>query len=331
MESLQLPKLPAEVAQARILLYGSSDSGTLSLQALLQEEGFQKVQLTLDLDELEAPPLVDYPALIIAAPSFRHTARLRELWVQLRYPPGLLIVDDLSTSEQVFSTVLPAQVQGQLRHRQLQHTYSQLGIISVPECVFLHEVSGLVEALLQFNPPAEHEVHAADRVGRIAEHLALCCGFSASEASLLSKAALLHDFGKVFVPASILKKPGMLSVGEFEVIKGHTLLGHQVLKRQPGQVFQDAATIALSHHERWDGRGYPQGLCGQDIPLMARLVTLADVMDALLSERSYKPAWSVQDALSFMQMQSGSAFDPDLVIHLLHLPTEVFAEDVQVH
>jgi putative two-component system response regulator len=130
---------------------------------------------------------------------------------------------------------------------------------------------------------------------------------------LLFQAAPMHDIGKVGIPDHILLKPGKLSDGEFELMKTHAKIGYDILCESRSDLFQMASTIALSHHEKWDGSGYPQGLKGEDIPLFARIVAVADVFDALTSERSYKKAWSNEEAIDFLVSNKGIHFDPQCV------------------
>jgi len=151
------------------------------------------------------------------------------------------------------------------------------------------------------------------RVGYISGEIALACGFDAKFCDLLVFAAPMHDVGKVGIPDHILLKPGKLTNEEFEIIKSHSLIGAKVLSGSKHQLIQMAETIALSHHEKWDGTGYPQRLSGTDIPVEGRITAIADVFDALTSERPYKVAWPLEKAFQEIQSQAGAQFDPDLV------------------
>jgi two-component system response regulator RpfG len=123
----------------------------------------------------------------------------------------------------------------------------------------------------------------------------------------------MHDIGKIGIPDQILLKPGKLSVEEFAIIKQHTHIGYEILKDSPSKYLQMGAIIALGHHEKFNGSGYPQELQEEDIPLVARIVAVADVYDALSSKRCYKPAWSHDDVLNMLNEQSGQHFDPRCV------------------
>lgn len=151
------------------------------------------------------------------------------------------------------------------------------------------------------------------RVGRYAAEIAHQMGWEASEVSLMRQAARLHDVGKIGIPDSILLKPGKLTPEEFATMQGHTSIGGRILSGGHSRLVLLAETIALSHHERWDGRGYPLGLGGEDIPLEGRIVAVADVFDALRQMRPYKRAWTREEAWLEMQAQSGKQFDPSVI------------------
>ena len=142
-------------------------------------------------------------------------------------------------------------------------------------------------------------------------------GLAAEESELILNASPMHDIGKLGIPDAILLKPGKLTNDEFETMKLHTTIGAQLLEDGRSDIIDAARTIALSHHEKWDGTGYPAGLAGNDIHLYGRIVAIADVFDALTSVRPYKRAWSVQDALHEIKRTSGSHFDPEIVEHFI--------------
>jgi putative two-component system response regulator len=129
-------------------------------------------------------------------------------------------------------------------------------------------------------------------------------------AEMLLQASALHDIGKIGIPDRVLLKPGKLDAEEWALMQTHTTIGAQLLAGSSSDVVQMAEQIALTHHERWDGHGYPGGLAGEDIPFESRVCTIADVFDALVSERPYKKAWPVSEALAEIARMSGSAFEP---------------------
>lgn len=151
------------------------------------------------------------------------------------------------------------------------------------------------------------------RVASTASLIARRLGMEDSRVELLRRAAPLHDVGKIGIPDAILLKPGKLTAEEFQAMKGHTLIGARLLDQGRSEFVQTAALIALTHHERWDGSGYPQGTSGEDIPIEGRIVAIADVFDALTNERPYKKAWPVEDAIAEITNQKGRHFDPNLV------------------
>ena len=151
------------------------------------------------------------------------------------------------------------------------------------------------------------------RVGRCAEKLALQLGLSAHEAGLIGRAATLHDIGKIAIPDSILLKPDKLTSEEFDVMKTHALTGAALLSRSRSPLMQRAEIIARTHHERFDGTGYPARLAGAAIPLEGRIAAVIDVFDALTHERPYKAAWTIEDALAEIEKCAGAHFDPVVV------------------
>jgi response regulator RpfG family c-di-GMP phosphodiesterase len=129
----------------------------------------------------------------------------------------------------------------------------------------------------------------------------------------MSRASQLHDVGKVVVPDAILFKPGKLTDQEYVVMKGHAQAGYEMLVDSPSELVQDGATIAWTHHERWNGKGYPRGLAGEEIPIGGRIAAVADVFDALTSRRVYRPAFPVQSALEMMRVERGQHFEPRML------------------
>jgi response regulator RpfG family c-di-GMP phosphodiesterase len=148
------------------------------------------------------------------------------------------------------------------------------------------------------------------RIGGLAEKVALALGLSEDEAELLRHATPLHDVGKVGIPDRILLKPGALDPDEWLVMQSHTVIGARILAGSKSPVVRLAEEIALTHHERWDGGGYPNRLRGDQIPLSGRICAVVDVFDALRSERPYKAAWSLEDTLAELERQRGRHFDP---------------------
>lgn len=159
------------------------------------------------------------------------------------------------------------------------------------------------------------------RMSHYARILGEALEWSASDVEDLFSAAPLHDVGKIGIPDAILQKPGVLSADEITVMRQHAEIGARIIGQHEHGMLAMAARIALSHHEKWNGTGYPLRLAGESIPIEARIVAVADVFDALTSDRPYKKAWSVGDAVAFLQREAGIHFDPALVkLFVQHLP-----------
>ncbi len=152
-----------------------------------------------------------------------------------------------------------------------------------------------------------------ERIGRFSTLLAEHVGFGVELCERLGYAAPLHDVGKVAIPDAILLKPGPLTAEERAIVETHAEEGHRLLRGSSSSILDMAATIALSHHEKWDGSGYPRGLAGEEIPIEGRIVAVADVFDALTSDRVYRSAYSVEQAVHLMREQRGHHFDPVLL------------------
>jgi putative two-component system response regulator len=148
------------------------------------------------------------------------------------------------------------------------------------------------------------------RVGKLAELLGRAIGLSEEEVALLRRAAPLHDVGKIGIADSILRKPGPLTPDERAAMQAHTTIGSKILSGGRTPVMKLAEEIALSHHEWWNGAGYPEGRAGENIPVSARIVAIADVFDALSSARVYRPAWPLKNVLAEIERQQGVQFDP---------------------
>jgi putative two-component system response regulator len=151
------------------------------------------------------------------------------------------------------------------------------------------------------------------RMSHFSRILGLAAGMTEAEADDLLHAAPMHDVGKIGIPDRILQKPGPLDPDEWKIMQSHATIGAEIIGDHPSGMLALARNIALTHHEKWDGSGYPKGLSGADIPLEGRITAIADVFDALTSVRPYKKAWTEEEALDFLVKQKGKHFDPNLV------------------
>jgi putative two-component system response regulator len=162
------------------------------------------------------------------------------------------------------------------------------------------------------------------RARTLAAALAQEIGCSERFVTMINRAALLHDVGKIGLPDAILRKPGTLTPEEYEEVKKHTTIGASLLRplasqRKELKLVAMAETIALTHHERWDGTGYPQGIKGRAIRLAGRIVAVVDVFDALTHARTYKPGWPIEEAMRDIERQAGTQFDPACVAAFLRV------------
>jgi putative two-component system response regulator len=159
------------------------------------------------------------------------------------------------------------------------------------------------------------------RMSHYARLLGRATGMSETEADDLLHAAPMHDVGKIGIPDRILRKPGPLDADEWRVMQSHATIGGDIIGNHPQGMLAMAHQVAMTHHEKWDGSGYPNGLSGTAIPLVGRIVAIADVFDALTSARPYKAEWPVEQAIAYLEQQRGHHFDPDLVpLFLAQLP-----------
>ena len=161
------------------------------------------------------------------------------------------------------------------------------------------------------------------RMSHYSRLLGVSAGIPEYRAELLFNAAPMHDVGKIGVPDHILQKPGPLTADEWITVKRHPAIGAGIIGRHNNELLEMARVIALTHHEKWDGSGYPRGLKGEAIPLVGRIVALADVFDALTNVRPYKPAWPVEEAVAYLQREAGRHFDPQLVPRFVEMLPQI--------
>jgi HD-GYP domain-containing protein (c-di-GMP phosphodiesterase class II) len=167
-----------------------------------------------------------------------------------------------------------------------------------------------------------------NRIGIYSEMIAKRLNLGPEQLETLRYAATLHDLGKIAIPDSILQKPGPLTSDERDIVQKHVLYGADLLRDSNHPILQEAYNICLTHHENWDGSGYPNGLYGTDIPITGRIVGLADTFDALCSTRPYKRAWTVEEATLEVVRQAGRRFDPIVVTAFLHALPEIRAAEL---
>jgi len=169
------------------------------------------------------------------------------------------------------------------------------------------------------NETGLHVIRMSHYAYLIAQHY----GIGEAWCHCLLNSAPMHDVGKIGIPDAILLKPGPLSAEEWDIMKQHPAIGADIIGGESSDMMQMSGEIALAHHEKWDGSGYPHGKKAKEIPLSARIVAIADVFDALTTARPYKPAWTVEDAVSYMVAQSGKHFDPGLLAIFLKIMPKI--------
>lgn len=173
-----------------------------------------------------------------------------------------------------------------------------------------------------------NDTDTGDHIWRMAAYsraLSEKLGWPQSQCELMELAAAMHDTGKIGIPDAILRKPGSLSTEEWHVMQTHTRIGYDILSKSEAPLFKLAAEIALYHHEKWDGSGYPNGLSGEKIPESARIVAIADVFDALSMHRPYKEPWPIDKIIIYMKESAASHFDPTLVTLFMEILPTIFA------
>ena len=340
---------PSDLRSAAILIVDDEPANVKLLQQMLEMEGYVNARSTTDPREamgLVQAQATDLVLLDLNMPDLDGYAVMEQLKA-LAHPPTIL--------------VLTAQISMEHRLRALQsgardylskpfdmaellaRVRNLLEVHRYHTC--LRQENAVLEARVQERTRELHDsrLEIIRRLGRAAEFrdnetglhiirmskisriLGLKAGMGEAEADLLLNASPMHDIGKIGIPDRILLKPGELDPDEWEVMKTHARIGADLLDGHPAPVLRMARDIALTHHEKWDGSGYPHGLKGQAIPLVGRIVALADVFDALTSERPYKPAWPLEKALDYIREQLGGHFDPHLADHFLASLDDILA------
>ena len=334
------PVVPAEHPSARVLVVDDEQANLDLLAKVLARAGYEQVTLTTDagwaLDQLgELDP--DLLLLDLHMPGLDGFEVLRRLQTAVGPEdllPRLVITADSTAATRRAALGLGAH---DFLTKPIDVTETTLRVGNLLRTRMLHvrlrDHSAGLEQLVQARTgqlEASHReltrrlalvgeysdddtaAHTV-RVGQFAQQLATALGWSAAAAELIGEAAPLHDIGKVAIPDAVLLKRGPLSEEEFAVIKTHTEVGAHILSGGNSELLRLAEEIAFTHHERWEGSGYPRGLAGTDIPLAGRLVAVVDVYDALTSPRPYKHAWPLDQAVSEMRSQRGRHFDPEVL------------------
>jgi response regulator RpfG family c-di-GMP phosphodiesterase len=304
------------LAGTRVLIAGGEPDAAKALGAALAA-GAAQITMAPDAEAAAAAALAGRPDVIVAIGAAE--GELRELLdpLELRSGPPLVAATKLDPPKRKGDTALRlrALLDRAALERRARDLESALAAQTVARRRDLE--STRIEMLRRLALAAEYRddntPEHTERVAALAARLGQRLGLSELAITHIRHAAPLHDVGKIAIPDSILLKPGRLSAAEFEVVKTHAEAGARVLAEADSELLEVAENIARSHHERWDGTGYPDGLAGADIPLVGRLVHVADVFDVLVHERPYKEAFSVEDAAAEIAGGAGTQFDPEVV------------------
>ncbi|MBB6733115.1 HD domain-containing phosphohydrolase [Cohnella zeiphila] len=326
--------------QARFLIVDDQEVNIALLERILRRAGFDSIYSTTNprdfgrlYREVE-PDLVMIDLHMPGVDGFDLLRQLGERGEDGYYVPVVVLTADVTPEARKEALLLGAndfltkpldraevtlRIQNLLKtrylHLQLQHQNQHLEqIVEARTVEVLQAKQEILELLARTSEYRDDDTgRHTQRVGELAYLVARAMGLAPSEAALIRQASPLHDIGKIGIPDSILLKPGRFTPEEFEQMKHHTTIGASILDGSSFPALQLAGTIAASHHEKWDGTGYPKGLSGHQIPLAGRIVAIADFFDALTHERPYKRAWTREEAVAEIERQRGAHFDPDVV------------------
>lgn len=339
-----IDKQPTKFRQRTVLIVDDQFTGRAILEQLvhsvdlnLRTESFADPRVALEWANEQTPDLVFTDYKMPAMDGVEFTKRLRQIPACKDVP---LIVVTVVENREVRYRALEAGATDFLTrpvdHHECQARCRNLLTMRAQQQIIKNRASWLErqvematrqvrtreqETLLRLAKAGEYRDEGTGnhilRMAKFSRQLAEVLGLNAAECDEVEQSAPMHDIGKIGIPDKILLKPGRLNRAEFEVMKTHARIGYEILKDSPSRYLQLGAVIALGHHERFDGSGYPSALRGEEIPLIARIVAVADVFDALTTIRPYKRAWSLEDAIIYIENQSAKHFDPDCVAAFL--------------
>ncbi|MDH5762251.1 MAG: response regulator [Nitrospinota bacterium] len=328
-----------EVLDGKILIVDDEEANVRLLEQLLYQNGFRSVQWTTDSRKVAdiyrnfKPDLVLLDLNMPYLDGVEVMEQLKEIESET-YPSVVVITADNNEQTKIRSLVsgaldfvgkpfdileILARIKNMLNVRLLHNQVNNQN--KVLDQKIRERTQQLADTRLEvvqrLGRAAEYRDNETGmhviRMSRYSSILGKALGLSEDQCELLLHASPMHDIGKIGIPDSILLKPGKLEAGEWETMKTHAEIGGQILSGSNSDLMQMAETIARTHHEKWDGSGYPCGLIGDNIPLEGRIVAICDVFDALTSERPYKKEWPVEQAVQELEDNSGSHFDPVLV------------------
>lgn len=330
--------IETDILNCKLLIVDDEIDNVLILKEILKRKGFKNVE-----GETEPRNVVELQK--------ENSYDLILLDLQMPFLSGFELMELLKNSSESRAEImiLTANIEQETKRYALEHGCKDFitkpfdhkevvyRIRNILETVVLHKIltekNKQLESSCQArtNELLETRLHAIQCLGKAAEYrdnetgmhvvrmsktsarLAKELGWSDEECELILNASPMHDIGKIGIPDHILLKPGSLDIDEWEIMQSHTHIGVKILSISDSDLFKTAAEIANTHHEKWDGSGYPYGLSGDEIPIMSRIVALSDTFDALISERPYKKAWPIEEAVAYVTENSGKHFDPQIV------------------
>ncbi len=342
-------KLPEHIRGARILIVDDNLTNVVLLQKLLESEGYAHVEGVTDSRQVEGLYRTEAYDLVLLDIRMPHLdgygvmAQLKKV-VGEDYLPVMVLTaqTDMDTKLKALDagamdflhkpfdrlevlTRIRNMIEARLLHKQVVNQNAALEDRVRERTKELEDTR--LEVVRCLGRAAEYKDNETGqhvlRMSKVAQLLARAIGMSDEHVELMRYAAPMHDIGKIGILDAILLKPGRLTPEERRIMEGHVMIGAEILGEHEWPLMCMARTVALTHHEKWDGTGYPQGLKGTDIPLVGRICAISDVYDALRSDRPYKTSWPVEDAVTFIQEQTGKHFDPALVMKLIENLDEI--------
>jgi HD-GYP domain-containing protein (c-di-GMP phosphodiesterase class II) len=314
-----MPSIMDALTGMRLLLAGDDRAAVGTLRAAVGAAGAVAAACTGDPADVAAVVAQDPPTAVVAIGGNAAALRDRLDPLGLDAGPEVVPVEELVGADGAFDAVAARRLSAIVERRALRARQTELEAVVAAQAVARrrHDESAGLDALRRLALAAEYRddnTHEhTERVGELAARLARHLGHEDRTVWLVRQVAPLHDLGKIAIPDTVLLKPGRLTREEFEVVKTHAVLGARVLAGGESDLLRAAERVARSHHERWDGTGYPDGLAGNDIPIEGRLVHVADVFDVLVHERPYKESWTVDAAAEEIRRGAGTQFDPEVV------------------
>ena len=328
-----------EILQGKILVVDDNPINVQVVSTLLKKIGYRKLTLTtnpLEVSALHNKINFDVILLDIHMPlmnGFQLIDQLKKIKSE-HYLPILILTADNSTEVRRKALGCGAKdfLSKPFDSDEVQYRVRNIMQVSLLQKM-LREQNEILEIKVQERTKQLEDTHvkliqclgrAAEyrdnetgmhvlRIGRMTQLLAARMGLSEAECRILAHASPMHDLGKIGIADSVLMNPGKLAPDEWKLMQQHTQIGGDIMRSVGGNLLDTAATIAETHHEKWDGSGYPKGLKGEEIPLITRITTVCDVFDALLSERPYKKPWTLDQAISYLVDNSNTHFDPRVI------------------